>query len=367
MVEKRFALTFFGVFLLGFAATLFIQYGYSHKFGTDWSRLLHVDAASDLGRIVVDDFGAPLSTGTGHDGMWSYLIARDPWCSTPLCKSLHTTSFADSYGFRYRRLFYSVLAGGFGAFSPAAALWGLILLAAAGVGMTVAAHAVIAEKLRLPLATTALIPALPGLIEAACILTSDCLALGLSALGICAYLSSRFRMALVLFSMATLTKEVYWLAAAGCALHELCKWNVRRTVLIAIVPAAPLGLWIAWMMVQGFPLAASTYGDLGWPLRGIWILFTREGNLQHRDILEPVLTLTMLPISVVLALLSRNKFVLCLLLPWIVLGLTLTAWIWRPTGDAARGLLPVWILALWGLLLWIRNHFQGPARQDARS
>ncbi len=103
------------------------------------SFVLRVGHESGARQLIEEDLGSiPLTEGLGHDGQYSYLIARDPFGLDGL------PALADDGAYRYRRALYGWLSGGFGLLPPQSALIGLVLWSVIGFGAATAATADVA-------------------------------------------------------------------------------------------------------------------------------------------------------------------------------------------------------------------------------
>ncbi len=314
---------------------------------------MHVDPDSTIGQAIVLDFGEQrLSLSNGHDGMSSYLIARDPFGRAGMLKSWRTAEPDGGAGYRYRRILYSLLAGGGGSFSPRATLWGLIILAAIGFGMTTAGLFWVIRHCQLPTWAILGVFTNPGLIVSITILTADSLAFGLSVCGVGSYLASRLRQAALCFAGAILCKDQYWLVPVGLALYELCRGSGRSAVRLCTMPVIPLLLWCFWVYYgMGLSDAFSPRGNLTVPFEGLLSFLPLLLEPEALDRGTPAAMICALAIGFLLIsrrIVGPYRF---LLAPWLLLACVLSTWVWRPTSDVARTLAPIWTFVFVGIAI----------------
>ncbi len=340
---KRGILNYFLYCLIGTGMALALQWGYAHKFGTGITRLLHVAhdgspltelIARELGQVSYSDNGA-------HDGIFSYAIARAPLGTAPELQRVK------HMGFRSRRVFYSLLAGGGGYFTPQQTLWLLIVFAALGAGFATAAFGLLLEKLHLSPLYTMFVLAHPGMWGSLQILSADTLAAGLSLNALLFFVIGRRKISILLFSLAVLTKEVYWLFPFGISLWLFSQSGVKRQALAyAITPAAPVVLWSLYIeLFSPLSSAVSPLGNLSFP--GLGLLKTAPSWL-HADpwlAAQSLLTVAGMLLAAHTVCCSKSGLLRYLTAPWLAMSLLISDWVWRFGCNSLRGLIPLWILA----------------------
>ncbi len=167
---------YLGWFLAGFGTILSFQTFFVQHYGGDWTLLVRVGSGKPHERIEQELGPVASVDDQGHDGQINYLIARDPFD----CHETHEAVGPSSNPpYRYRRILYPLLAGGFGSFSPWTAFWGLVLWLAAGGGLIAAASAYLCQEWKLPGMALAFVLLSPGTYLSAQVLTNDVLATGL--------------------------------------------------------------------------------------------------------------------------------------------------------------------------------------------
>jgi hypothetical protein len=172
---------------------------------------------------------------TGYDGQFVYYIARDP---------LGAIAYLDIPAHRYRRIVYPALAwmlslGGNVTLLPWVML--LINLLAAAISAGLLAQ-LLAKRWASPWYALILIFYIGMLFTVRADLNEP-LALALALAGWLAYEQRRFGVAIGLFALAGLSKEVGLVIPAGLAAWELVSRNWRRAMLLAVGAAGPYLLW----------------------------------------------------------------------------------------------------------------------------
>ncbi|MFQ5968589.1 MAG: hypothetical protein ACE5MI_13430 [Acidimicrobiia bacterium] len=323
-----------GWFVIGVIVAVALQVIQMRSLGGDNTALLAVGSDSLLRPMITAELGeVHLVEGFGHDGQMSYLVARDPWRELGLS--------LDHAGYRYRRILFPLLAGGFGLLGPRATVWGLQLWAVVGLGLAAAGLAGLAVVLRLPTWVVAGVLANPGVWLSVQLLTPDVLALGLTLTGLLLCLKNRWLAGAAALAAAALTKDQYLVSALGLA--GWLWWSVRdrkRAVIVAAVPAGLLGAW-SWSLgpVEGM----SVRGTLTLP--GVGLLssigvWARDGA---RGVVFGLLAAVGLVYGAVNAVLARGSLYAWLTLPWIGLGLLSSTWVWDHGNNALRVFAPVWV------------------------
>ncbi len=282
----------------------------------------------------------------GHDGQYFYAIARDPLASGD-APDLFTFP-----AYRYTRIGFPLLAGGFGTFSPEATVLGMFLLTLTGFGLTVVATYRLAWREHLPSWTAAVAAAsLPALLSVR-FLVADSLALGLGLLGVLWFLEGRDRAALVALAFAALTKEVYLLLPLGMALSiAQAGWAAgdsrRRALKYAFIPAIPLAMWSVFLLTR------IGVGDspraLSWPFVGIVESIARWDQAPGREVAFAILALAVLIIAITAVVLKKDRIMAWLIMPWVGLMLVSSDEVWAFGNNALRVAAPLWTLGVLGL------------------
>ena len=335
--------------LFGFACALLFQWGVCRVHGKDLSFLLTIGESAppffreELGRYD----SAPLG---GHDGQFSYIIARDPWLSARAADIFGHD--ADLLRYRYHRALFSWLGGGFGRLRGRDALYGLVVVNAFGVALTWAALGfLIAKHQRSPLWLLAA-AVNPGFLQSLEICSADNLAAGLSLSGVALYLYAahsrrRFFLAACLFAFAGLTKEYYLVFPLAAALIELMRqrWRAALGMACAAIPFLMWSAFLAWRLGASH-LVLRQSNNFTWPLAGIrasvpfWVY---EGGAVL--LLNTLMVLVLLWVIASYVRFTSLEYRL-LTAPWTALGFCGSHWIWNVGTSATRVLAPLLVLAV---------------------
>lgn len=308
--------------------------------------LLHIGAESELRGSIEDELGdIRLWPEQGHDGKFSYAIARQPF-------ELDGAG-VDHPAYRYRRYLYSLLGGGFGFFPPMLTLYGLMALAAVGFGLGAVGAAALARTLRAgqwsPIAGLVNVGALSGVLQ----LTSDPLAFGLSMAGAALWVRQRQIPGLALLLLAVWSKEVYLLVPLGIGLWEFWERRVSRGVVVA---GAPICLAAAWGLALAavFPETSMTNSAFTAPFSGIWsALGLAESGFS---IGSQLTTLAVLLVGSVAPVVARQRLLLSLTGVWVGLALVSHEQVWHQ--DSMRAFAPLFTFAVIAVAILSRQ--RGP-------
>lgn len=342
MPPRRRAVT---LFLLGTAIAIGLQLVFAMQNGGAGA-LLHVGAESELREQITGELGMiRLWPEQGHDGKFSYAIARAPFSfEDPL---------VDHPAYRYRRYLYSLLAGGFGSFPPVVTLYGLMAVAAVGYGLVAAgADALGRSRGAAPWSSIAGLVNL-GILGGVLQLSSDPLAFGLSMVGAAAWLRDRRAVAVILFVLAVWSKEVYLLVPLGIAGWELWERRPTRAMLVVAAPGAFAAAW--WLALTAlFPETSTTNSAFTVPFAGIW------NAAQYADtgfsLGSQLTTLVLILAGGCAAIVARDRLLLTLTGAWIVLAVISHEQIWHQ--DSMRAFAPLFTFAALAIVIAIRRYQQ---------
>lgn len=326
------------VFAAGVLLSLVIQGVFILKHG-DVTSLLHVGAQSDIRQFVEADLGdVALWDGLGHDGRFSYAIAREPL--PPGAPGM------DEAAYRYRRYLYSLLGGAFGMLPAEATVWGLVLVAAVGVGTVAAAGAALARLLGIGPWSAAVGLTNLGAYNSALQLTSDALAFGLTLAGVVLWMRDRRLLAVTAFVLGVWTKEVYLLLPLGVALWETWRRNGREAVLAGAIPTAFVLMWSS-LLVFLFPDSSPTNDSFVMPFTGIVRAWTLAGSGFSSG--SQIFSWLVLGSALVLTLRIKQRLLLVLTVPWGILAVVSHEQIWYH--DSIRAFAPLTTFAACALVL----------------
>lgn len=304
------------------------------------SNPLRMQIERELGPIDVTD---PI----GHDGQLYYLVARDPFASGPTVEALKAF---DTPRYRYRRILFPALAGGFGRFSPRTTLLGMFALSVFGMALTAIGIADLAYKLKAPGESVFLAIINLGALVSTMLLTVDGLALGLSLVGMTLFLRQRTGWAIGTLALAVLTKETSVLVPLALAAWQ---WRERRRWLalaLLVVPSLPLAVWSLWLRyhIPGIPEP----GLLGWPIVGMasslagWL---RAGELEGAQMVLAFHTAVAFTLSIATVIRSGSPILRWVAGFWLGLACFTGAGVWGIPTNVARAFSILWPLGVLSL------------------
>jgi len=326
---------------------LFLQGAFARASG-DWAGLLRVGESSGLRAFVERELGSiPLVANGGHDGQIYFAVARQPLGGEVSAEVVDA-------GYRYRRILYPLLAGAGGLIGGRALLWGMILWSAAGMGLATAATASLAHRLGLSTWVVAGILANPGVWLSVQLLTPDALALGLALAGMLAWLNGRPGLATAALAASLLTKEQFALVLLSIVGHELLTSRRGSSLKLAAAASLPLLVWMVWLerrMGGGF----TTLGNLTLPFGGIIDSVPGWSRQGPRDFLFGVLALTGLAGAALTTPFVDNRLIRWLTLPWVMIGVVSSSWVWGFGNNALRALAPAIVFGAMALAVVVTN------------
>jgi hypothetical protein len=349
-----------GWFFAGVLVALAGQMSFAAQSEDGLAGLLMVGSENPLLGQIETELGPLHPAGPlGHDGQISYLIARDPF-------NRHATATRmrelDQAPYRYRRVFYSLVAGGFGLFPGGVTMIGLVVWAAVGVGLGTGAAADISHRLGLRgwVAPATLVNL--GVLLSAVMLTSDALALGLGLVGIALAGRSRVAWAALFVTLAALTKETYLLFAWAVAGWLWLTGKRQAALAMAVLPVLPLLAWTVWVSSSTGGVAPALH-HFALPGTGIveavpaWLASRPVGTTMALGGATALLVLG----SLVVSLLKGDRLLALCCGAWALLGLVLSVNVWEVPTNALRVLAPLWPVVLLALAA------AGMTRRTARS
>jgi hypothetical protein len=336
-----------GWFLVGVLVAGFALWSQLRTVDGDLAFVLRVGNESGTRPLIEEELGPiPLTEGLGHDGQYSYLIARDPLGLDGL------PDLADDGAYRYRRALYGWLAGGFGWFPPQVALIGLVAWTVIGFGVATAATADVASLLGARSWAVLGVLGNLGLWLSVQLATADALALALAMLAVSLALRQRTGWAVLALAAAALTKDAYLLFAVGLGGWMFLAGRRRPAIAVAVFPAIPLALWIGWLSRQvGNGLSAKD--NFAWPLVGLAESFSAWESTG--DLVQAIVALTALVGALIVVVVTRHRLIAWLTLPWIVVAMVSSVVVWGDGNNAVRAFAPLWLLAWMGAGWWVQT------------
>jgi hypothetical protein len=192
------------------------------------------------------------------------------------------------------------------------------------------------------------------------------LALGLALSGVALSLRRRSGLAVAVFCLAALTKEIYVLVPLSVAAWHLRERRRGAAVSIAVLPLLPLLAWSVWVWLS-IPESPDQVRHVGPPGIGIlnsafhWKALAGRNNVQ---LFLAAYALFSLAVATVMLALGRNLTLRWVAAPWILMALCATAAVWKVPGNAARALSILWPVAM---LLLVERLRLGRASQSEKA
>jgi hypothetical protein len=337
---------FFVWFLAGVGLVLSFQACFISRYGWDWRVLVRVGATKPHRGLIESELG-PMTCvdAPGHDGQVNYLVARDPFNRRGTDLILSET---DRPPYRFRRILYPLLAGGFGLFGPHATVCGLLFWMAVGGGLIVASVAGLCADWRLPGIVIPLALLNPGLYLSAQVLTNDVLAMGLALSGVLLWSRRSERAAAVVLAAAVLVRETSILVSLALALADFRGRGGRATLSLVLVSALPFVCWALWVQIT-VP-GGNGEDNLGLPfvgvVRSLWLW------VDPARVAFGVVTLLLLAAGALIAWKADDRFLRLSCVLWIALAVVLSQAVWEHPGNMVRAISPLWVFVALGYGTW---------------
>jgi hypothetical protein len=316
------------------------------RYAGNWSGLLSAGSDSPFLPVLAHELpDLVVFPGEGHDGQATYGVGLDP-----LLRERPPAVPDASY--RYRRILLPLLGSGFGTLDGRPLLIALTSLNLLGFGLACWAAALIAEGRALNgwLAVAAL--ANVGIWLSLQTTTPDAFAFGLMLFGVAVGIRGRTAGSAVLVAAATLSKETYALVGVGLLAWALARRERKAAAgyAMALLPAGAWSVYLAITLREGL----ATGGNLGVPFDGIFDAAPLWPGTGIRDQALTALTLAGLGLSVYVTF-KRPSFWSFLIVPWILLAVVSSHWIWDLGNNSIRSLAPVFSFALFSLFEQLKS------------
>lgn len=318
--------------------------------------------ALGLGEEVLgDDLLVPHRDG--QDGVYFWLLARDPVLTNPDDALRHL----DRPAYRSQRIAYPLLAAPWRAAGEQALVWGLLVTNILAVGVGAYAAARVASHLGAPTRASLAFALNPGTVAAVVMDSADALALAALLWALFFLLRGRLWPAVAMGTLAVLTKEPMLLALGGIALLAP-RLDLRNRVLVVGVPATAALAWALyarWRLgwppsdVEEFTVPFGGYLDAyrrGWRPVGNWA--------------DAALALALLPLAITTCVLwwRRRTLLLAAAVPFALLVPFFTAQVVNLPGNSIRAIGPLvtlLALSLYGARLSLPSTPPAPDRAAA--
>ncbi len=293
-----------------------------------------------------------LRSDLGHDGRFFFVQANDPWLLDPE----ENAYLLDRPLYRYQRMLYPTVAGGFGLFGPEMIVWGMLLLNLVAMGFGSWAVASIAEIMGgsawLGLAFLLNLGFVSELDIGGAGIVAGAAAFGAVAL----FMRGRMWAGVAWLTLAALSREVMLAVAAGAAFYFWRRGEKRQAVITAAVPVAAVIAWGSYLRLRiNVDSGLVEVKEIGLPFVGFVQAFSSWIN-------DPVDLAVGISVFLVLVLFARRAVLQDNLVGWaflsfVPLALVLTEPVWHSYFDITRGVAP--LLTAFVLLALVGDKFQG--------
>lgn len=315
----------------------------------NWSSLLAVGSELPTGKVIAEELSNLQFAGPeGHDGQLFFVIARDPLNRRETDEVLRGVEPTTGPSYRYRRILFPLLAGGFGWFGPRETMYGMIFWGVFGFGLATAFTADLCFRWDISRITIFAATLNLGLIKSLDILVSDPLAMGLGMAGVALWYRGWSVLAIILLALSVLAKEYYVLFAAALALSCLGERRFREASLVAVLPVVPLACWMGYLW---FAMPSVGGGLDRFSLPGMGILSSIPFWIERQSsfLLFGLMSLGLVLAAVTLTPWLRNRFLFWSCLLWPLMSLLVSESVWGPSNNILRSIAPLWCFVLMGV------------------
>ena len=280
-----------------------------------------------------------IRSGQGHDGKYFFVQGNDPWVLEPEVNAM----VLDRPLYRSQRMFYPLLAGGFGLFPAEGVVWGLLVVNVIAMGLGTWAVAVLALEMGLSSWWGLAFLLNIGLVSELNIGGAGIVAAAAAFGAVALFSKNRFWWGVGLLVVAALSREVMLLVAAGSAWWW---WRIRgeraRALWTLFVPTAAVALWAVYLRLQiSSDGGAGEIQEIGLPFVGFYQALTNYwigGSIEDLVVGVGLMVLLFVYVRRVVA---SDDLVGWAFLPFAVLGVLLTEQVWRSYFDITRAIAPV--------------------------
>ncbi len=340
--STRFALWF----LVGVVVVLSFQAFFISRYRGDWTVLVRVGALKPHRALIESELGPLICVDPlGHDGQVNYLIARDPFDRRGTSAILRAS---DSPAYRYRRILFPLLAGGFGWFGPGATVCGLVFWTAVGGGLVAASCATLCAEWKLPAMVLLFALCDPGIFLSAQVLTNDLLAMGLGLTGVVLWVRGREYSAGLVLAAAVLVRETSILFSLCLAASTFRECSSGRSVRLLAISGLPYLAWSLWVGIQ-MPGSDGLH-NLSLPFVGLFSSISLWRDPARVGF--GIVSLAFLAAASVIARTADRPLIRLSCQAWLFLAAILSAAVWEHPGNAIRAIGPLWIFVAFGYGEW---------------
>ena len=201
----------------------------------------------------------------GHDGKFFFIQANDPWLADPA----DNASVLDRPLYRSQRMFFPMLAGGFGLFGPETIVWTMLILNVLALGAGTWLTALVAKEMGGSVWWGLAFGLNVGLVSEMLVGGAGALAMMFVMAAVLAVHRGSAASVAVLLGAAALTREVMLVSAAGLAWWWWRRRDRRGAILIAMVPGVAVVAWAVYLRFRlGWHAGSAQVQELGLPFVG---------------------------------------------------------------------------------------------------
>lgn len=352
--------------ILGICFTFLIQYIYVKRNFIDFTSLLHTNSNWSIGKWIKNDFKDLEVVKHGHDTQFVYLIARAPLGVRNPDNSLNNEIYSNfiDVKYRYQRILLPLIAGGLGYFSPKTILWMLIILTALSFGIITWSFSFFIDYFGMNPLFLGAVFLHPGALNSMVLLTPDLFAFALSMLALIAFIKNKDKTTLILCMLLLLTKEVYLLVVVSIAILYLKRSSKFKSLFFLFLSSLPLILWhICLFYIFSDSLDKRIFSNLSFPFIGIIDSVSTWRFTPTKDKIESYYNLFLLLFCIPILYRIRKLDFFYIILPWFLLAICLSPWVWQFGNNSSRVLLPLWLGIYASFLFTFFNMNKGRAGQ----
>jgi len=291
-----------------------------------------------------------LRVDQGHDGKFFFVQANDPFLMEPESNA----RLLERPLYRSQRMFYPLVAGLGGLLAPDVIVWTLLVVNILAIGVGTWAIALIARTMGVSPWWGLSFVLNPGFISELIIDGAGIVAAAAAFAAVGCLLRHRLGFAILLLTVAALTREAMLLAALGSGLWL---WRngkeSRNATMIVAIPTAAVGLWALYLRLRlGWDSGVSEVEEIGWPFVGFFQA-VETWMSDPLDLAIGVVLLTMLLVYAWRVLIYR-ELVGWAFLGFVGLGVLFTEQVWENYFDITRAIAPV--ITAFVLLIAVSRH-----------
>lgn len=278
-----------------------------------------------------------LTPQLGHDGKFFFVQANDPWVLDPETNAL----VLDRPLYRSQRMFYPVLAGGAGLFTPQQIVWAMVAVNIVAMGLGTLATSAVAAKMGLSVFWGLAFAFNLGFLMEVSIGGAGVVA-GALAFGAAALIQrGRLSWAVALLVLAVLAREAMVLTAIGCAYWLWTRKGDRKHAVLAVsLPMGAAALWAIYLRMRiVWESGAGQIQEIGVPFGGF---IEAVGSWVAGDLLSLAtgFVILLILLAFVVRALRSPELVGWAFLLFALLGMMFTEQVWRSYFDIARAVAP---------------------------